>query len=231
MSNQPFGDKAFEFYTNIILPSNLPEHVTAFSPLEKTETKEIGRIFYSQFFNDTERRVFVFGINPGRFGSGVTGINFTDPVALETYCGIPNDFPKRRELSSEFIYSFIEKWGGAEKFYRQFYLTALCPVGFLYDGLNYNFYDSKELLKIVEPFIVETLKKQIAMGAHDTAILFGTGKNQAFFTKLNTKHHFFKKVYVLEHPRYIMQYKRKYIEEYLEKYRGVFSQVIDTIEL
>jgi hypothetical protein len=222
-----FGDKVFSFYTNITVPTNLPKHITAFSPLDKPETIDIGKKFYSSFFNDTNKRVFVLGINPGRFGSGVTGLNFTDPVSLELYCNIPNNFPKRRELSSEFIYKFIEKWGGAKKFYSTFYMTALSPAGFLYDGLNYNFYDSKELQDKVTPFIVDSLKQQIAIGANDTAILFGTGKNQKFFTKLNNEYKFFKKFHVLEHPRYIMQYKRKKIDEYLEKYIEIFTQSLE----
>lgn len=224
MKNKTFGQKAFGFYNKIKLPSNLPQDVTAFSPLEPPEAKKYAGKFYDTFFNDTNKRVLVLGINPGRFGSGVTGINFTDPVALEESCGIKNTLPKRKELSSEFVYKFINHWGGAKKFYSQFFLTALSPVGFLYKGLNYNFYDGKTLMHDVEPFIINSLHKQIAFGTYDTAILFGTGKNQTFFTKLNSEHHFFKNFHVLEHPRYIMQYKRRYLDEYLEKYNEVFSK-------
>ncbi len=91
-------------------------------------------------------------------------------------------------------------------------------MGFLYDDINYNFYDSKELLEKVTPFIIHTLQEQIALGTYDVAILLGTGKNQQLFSQLNEKHHFFKKVFVLEHPRFIMQYKRKEVDHYLEKY-------------
>lgn len=224
MVNQTFGDKAFGFYSSLVPPLNLPENVTSFSPLESYESREYAREFYTSFFSDNNKRVFVLGINPGRFGSGVTGINFTDPVALEDFCGIQNTFQKRRELSSEFVYKLIDKWGGTKKFYSDFFLSALSPVGFLYKGLNYNFYDNKELLQIVQPFIVKTLEQQRSIGAKDVAILFGKGKNQKFFSKLNDQYRFFKKVYVLEHPRYIMQYKRKYVEEYLKKYSEIFSK-------
>lgn len=224
MGSQTFGEKAIAFYNSLTPPSNLPENVTAFSPLKHEEANKYANKFYSLFFNDNKKRIFVLGINPGRFGSGVTGINFTDPVALQEDCGIKNTLLKRRELSSEFVYTFIHKWGGAKKFYQDFFLTALSPVGFLYNGLNYNYYDNKALLLRVQPFIVQTLKKQRSIGAHGVAILFGTGKNQKFFSKLNNTHHFFKKVYALEHPRYIMQYKRKYLDEYLRKYRNIFSQ-------
>ena len=59
--------------------------------------------FFRSFYSDTEPRTFVFGINPGRFGGGRTGVMFTDPVALEISCGIANDLEKRRESHSEFF--------------------------------------------------------------------------------------------------------------------------------
>ncbi len=85
-----FGDRAFHFYANLVLPTDLPEHVSAFSPLGNELAREYARSFYSSFFADSHKRILMLGINPGRFGSGVTGINFTDPVALEEYCGISN---------------------------------------------------------------------------------------------------------------------------------------------
>jgi hypothetical protein len=55
--------------------------------------------FYEKFFDDARKRVFIIGINPGRFGAGTTGVPFTDPVSLERV-GITNPFPNRRELSA-----------------------------------------------------------------------------------------------------------------------------------
>jgi len=54
--------------------------------------------FFRKYFSDNNKRVFVFGINPGRFGAGLTGITFTDPVALAEFCGIQNNLPQNREL-------------------------------------------------------------------------------------------------------------------------------------
>ena len=66
--------------------------------------------FYQKYYTDSQPRNFMFGINPGRFGAGITGVPFTDPVRLETECGIQNDFPKKQELSAQFVWMFIQHW-------------------------------------------------------------------------------------------------------------------------
>ena len=219
-----FGNKVFHFYRNLAPPARLPKGVSAMNPYRKQTARGYIKEFLEKFFPDAEKRIFVFGINPGRFGAGVTGIAFTDPVALANVCGVSNDLAKRREVSSEFVYSFIEKWGGAGKFYRDFFLTAICPLGFVKNGINCNFYDDKKLLAAVRPFIAETIKAQIMCGARaGAAIVFGAGKNKKVFDELNAEHNFFKKVYALEHPRFIMQYRRRKLRAYLKKYHDVFS--------
>jgi hypothetical protein len=95
------------------------------------------------------------------------------------------------------------------------------------NGVNCNYYDSPELFSAVQPFIVETMTRQIACGARqDVAIVLGSGKNKKVFSRLNKEHGWFKELYFLEHPRFIMQYRRKYVQEYLEKYHDVFCQTL-----
>ncbi len=220
-----FADKAFNFYAQLELPKILPKGILAMNPYQEAKTREYSRLFLDKFYADNHKRVFVFGINPGRFGAGITGVTFTDPVALKTVCGIANDFPPRKESSSDFVYRFIAKYGGVESFYSDFFLTAVCPLGFTKDGNNYNFYDSTELLENVRPFLLQTISSQLSFGARqDAAIVFGSGKNYKIFCELNEKGKFFKKVYALEHPRFIMQYKRKKIDQYLQKYHDVFLE-------
>ncbi len=222
-----FCDRVLGFYRTIALPCLPSPRITVIHPHNNAETFEYTKEFFNSFFRDQEKRVFVFGINPGRFGSGITGVPFTDPVALQDICGIRNDFEKRRELSSQFMYQFIERWGGARLFFRQFFLTAVSPIGFLRDGVNCNYYDDPVLLSTLQPFLVSTIRTQLAFGARrDVAIVLGSGKNQKFFIELNEQHRFFRNVYAIEHPRFVMQYRRKNLSDYLEKYRLLFARAL-----
>jgi hypothetical protein len=221
-----FGAKVLRFYKNLQSPK-LPPGIAVMNPYKDAGARHLSELFLKKFFSDSKKRILVLGINPGRFGGGLTGVNFTDPVALEQFCGIPNDLPKKRETSSEFVYKFIESWGGAEKFYSQFFLSAVCPLGFTRKNNNYNYYDDRALQEVVTPYIVTTLRQQIKLGVNtDAAIVFGTGKNYEFLKNLNKEHHFFKTLYPLEHPRFIMQYKRRQLPAYLKKYRAAFTQAL-----
>jgi hypothetical protein len=183
--------------------------------------------FLGKFFSDNRKRVLVFGINPGRFGAGLTGVTFTDPFALQRFCGIRNDLPQVRERSSEFVYQFIKSWGGPRRFYRDFFLTAVSPLGFTRNGVNYNYYDDKRLFSAVKPFIVDTIRSQIGFGVQRAvAIILGTGKNKTMFEELNHEYEFFKTIYALEHPRFIMQYRRRKLSVYLARYREMFSRTL-----
>lgn len=197
-------------------------------PYRDSAVMQCTSAFYRKFFNDSLPRVFLVGINPGRFGGGTTGIPFTDPVSLETQCGIANSFPKRRELSAVFIEALIERWGGPRDFYRTFFITAVSPVGFTKDGKNYNYYDDPKLLAALRPFIVKNLRAQLAFGARrDVALVLGTGRNFEFFSRLNSEEKFFAKLLVVEHPRFIMQYKRPHVGDYLSKFERLLRSCYD----
>jgi hypothetical protein len=222
-----FGERAFRFYTSLELRKKLPRGVVALNPYHTPRIRDYIRLFLSTFFSDNHKRVLVFGINPGRFGAGITGVTFTDPAALETFCGVPNDLPKKRELSSVFIYDFIESWGGPKRFYRDFFLTAVSPLGFVKDGRNFNFYDHPVLLRDIKSFLIQSIESQLGFGARrEAAIVLGTGKIRKVFEGLNHECGFFKTVYAVEHPRFIMQYRRRKLRDYLQKYFEIFEQAL-----
>ena len=219
-----FADRAFEFYRQLVTP-RVPRGVNVMNPYADPRVRQLTRAFLDRYFADDSPRTLVFGINPGRFGAGITGITFTDPVALADFCAVPNHLERRRELSSVFIYDFIRRWGGPLAFYRSFFLTALCPLGFTRSRVNLNYYDDPRLARAVTPFIVRSIEQQIALGCStDTAVVIGAGTNKRFFEGLNERHRFFRNVLSVEHPRYIMQYRRKRLDEYLERYTTVFRQ-------
>jgi hypothetical protein len=223
MRASTFGSRAFRFYTGLVCPKP-PRHVTVMNPYTHTHVRGYVRAFLDRYFSDNVKRVLVFGINPGRFGAGITGVTFTDPVALAEECGIENDLPRRQELSSIFIYRLIELYGGPREFYRRFFLTAVSPLGFTRNGKNLNYYDDPVLACAVTPFITNAIEQQLAIGGRrDRAIVLGVGENLRFIRLLNERRGFFRNVQSLEHPRWIMQYRRRQLDRYLAKYEEALA--------
>lgn len=220
MKTQNLAEKIIAFNKSLKLKVELPRDVDVMNPFTDTTTRELSERFYRKYYSDNNPRVLLLGINPGRFGAGVTGIPFTDPVRLEEKCGIANQLEKKPELSSQFVYRMIDAFGDAASFYSNFLVSAVSPLGFLKNGKNLNYYDSAELQKKVEPFILECLREQMNFGniRTDIAVSVGGGKNFKYLRKINSEHQFFTEIIALQHPRYIMQYKRKYLQDYISEY-------------
>jgi len=229
-----FADKVIRFNKQLTYTGEaLPAGIRIMNPFKEfAQTLEISDSFYHKYYQDNQPRHIILGINPGRFGGGLTGIPFTDPKRLITECNIPYAGKPAHEPSSVFVYEVIHAYGGVEAFYKKFYINSLCPLGFTTTDArgkekNYNYYDSRELADIVRNFIIENISKQIALGVKtDICFCFGTGKNELFLTKLNEKHGFFKKIIALEHPRFIMQYKSTSRQFYIDKYISAFKSVV-----
>ena len=220
-SESTFAERAVNFFLNLSAPEKLSPNLGTMNPYENEAVQNIVTEFYNKFYKDNNKRIILLGINPGRFGGGVTGISFTDPVALEEYCGIPNNFDKKTELSSTFIYSFIRSFGKTEDFYARFFISALYPLALIKDGKNYNYYDDKNTYEYLKPLIADSLKKQAAFGiSTEFAVSLGR-KNFKYLDEINKELKLFKKVYMLDHPRFIMQYRRKALQEYINEYLSV----------
>ena len=217
--------RAYAFYASLRPPA-VPRGVHVMNPYADAKILGYVRAFLDRYFADHRERVLVLGINPGRFGAGITGITFTDPVALAEVCGIENDLPRRREPSSIFVYRLIEDMGGPETFYRAFFLTAVSPLGFTKHGKNLNYYDERALERSVTPFIIRTMERQLELGVRrEHAIVFGRGQNYRYLERLNAEHGWFRALTPLDHPRSIVQYKRKQLDAYVTRYTDVFETV------
>jgi hypothetical protein len=217
-----FADFVIEFNRTLNLTIPLPPGVEVMKPFTNKNTLEISEKFYRKFYSDDYKRILILGINPGRFGGGITGIPFTDPVKLENICGIHNQMKKVTEPSASFVYDMIGAYGGPEKFYSIYFIHAVCPLGFTKDGINCNYYDSKPLEQALTPFITKSLKQILSFPVNvDRCYCLGNGKNFTYLSNLNNSHRFFKEIIPLPHPRWIVQYRRKkyweFIQEYLEK--------------
>jgi hypothetical protein len=214
-----FSKKILSFFKNLNLNIELPPDVEVMNPFQNTTTFDICKKFYNKFYNDNNSRHLIMGINPGRFGGGITGVPFTDPIRLQKICGIENDFQKKQELSSLFIYEIISSFGGPEKFYNEFYISSISPLGFTKHNKNLNYYDDKQLETAIRGFVIECIITQLKFGINtDVVFCLGEGKNLTYLSRLNEEMKFFKKIVPLPHPRFIMQYKLKKKEEYIERY-------------
>jgi len=221
-----FANHILNFLFHLQLPFQLPKNVHVMDVHQDPNIQAACIAFYKKFYDDNNPRHLMLGINPGRFGGGVTGIPFTDPIRLGKDCGIKNDFVKKQELSSVFIYAMIEAYGGVEKFYSQFYISAISPLGFIKDGKNLNYYDDKTLKQLIEPFVVDSINKQLSWGLyHDVCFCIGEGENLKYLQQLNSKHKWFKEIKPVSHPRFIMQYKLKQKETYIQQYLNALSSV------
>ncbi|MDQ0784451.1 SMUG2 DNA glycosylase family protein [Chryseobacterium sp. W4I1] len=221
--DKTFADKVIQFNENLEYTGELPEAFQALNPyLDNPETMTVMQEFYHKYYNDQNRRKFIIGINPSRHGAGVTGVPFTDTKRLEAVCGIKMQSARTHEVSSVFMYDMIAEYGGAEEFYKDIYINSPFPLAIVRKTktgwLNANYYDDKKLFEAVKDFMIDSLKKHLSLGV-DTSEVFVLGKkNSVFISALNKEAHLFDKMTVLEHPRYIQQYKTKEKQLYIDKY-------------
>ncbi|HOW09395.1 MAG TPA: DUF4918 family protein [Bacteroidales bacterium] len=220
-----FAEKVIDFYRDLEFTGRLPDGISVMNPMKEDENVfAAASEFYRKFYSDNNPRRIILGINPGRFGAGVTGIPFTDTIRMRDKCGLRPAGKRTYETSSVFIYEMIDKYGGTNKFYGDFFISSVSPLGFTKTGpngraLNYNYYDSRELADAVYSFAADSIKRQLEFGIiREKAFCLGTGKNFRFLSALNTEHRFFERIIPLEHPRFIMQYRARQKEDFIRTY-------------
>ena len=215
-----FADRLLHFLTAFPLPGPLPGGAQALSPLGEPAVYDLLSRFAYKFYADNRPRVAVLGINPGRLGMGRTGVAFTDPGALAEFCGIAHDLPRQRpEISTQFIYRVVEAMGGPAAFYQHFYLGSVYPLVLLRKGLNYNYYDAPALIEALWADMRRSLRQQVHEMGLRTDVVVSLGKRNGFFlNRLNNELGLFDKVVVFDHPRYLMQYRRRELDANVAHY-------------
>ena len=161
--NKTFAERVVQFNENLKYLGNLPDDFQVINPyLDNPETIIVMQKFYYKYYNDSNQRKFLIGINPSRHGAGVTGVPFTDTKRLENVCGIKMKSAHTHEISSVFIYDMIAEYGGAEEFYRDIYINSPFPLAIVRKSkgswINANYYDDKELFNDVKDFMIYSLK-------------------------------------------------------------------------
>lgn len=222
--SKTIADKVIAFNRELRYPGILPNGFQVMNPyLDNPETMKVMQQFYRKYYNDSVQRKFIVGINPSRHGAGITGVPFTDTKRLESVCGIKMLSAHTHEISSVFMYEMIAVYGGACDFYNHFYINSPFPLAITHQTvngkwLNANYYDNPALFEMMKGFMIQSLKKHISLGL-DTSEVFVLGKkNAGFIQKLNKEAKLFEHLTVLEHPRYIQQYKFKEKQLYIDKY-------------
>lgn len=222
--SKTFGDKVIDFNNNLKFSGELPEGFQVINPfLGNPETKVVTKQFYDKFYSDLRPRRFIVGINPSRKGAGVTGVPFTDTKRLASVCGINMASAYTHEVSSVFMYDMIDAFGGVHHFYKEFYINSPFPLAIVRqtkDGkwLNANYYDDNQLFEMVKGFMIMSLQQHISLGLDTSKVYILGKKNGDFLRKLNKEAKLFDELKILEHPRFIQQYKFKERQLYIDKY-------------
>jgi len=221
---ETFGEKVINFNKKLHYSGMLPEGFKVLNPyMDNPETIDVMTQFYDKYYNDHNCRKLIIGINPSRHGAGVTGVPFTDTKRLKDICGIEMKSAHTHEISSVFMYDMIAAFGGAKTFYDQYYINSPFPLAIIRETrknvwINANYYDDKALFAMVKDFLKESLKKHIDLGIDINECFVLGKKNAEFVTKLNKEAKLFDNLKVLEHPRYIQQYRSRERQLYIDKY-------------
>ncbi len=77
-----FANHILSFFKQLELNIDIPD-IEVMNPFKDKSAMQICTQFYKKYYSDTIQRRMIIGINPGRFGGGVTGIPFTDPIRLK----------------------------------------------------------------------------------------------------------------------------------------------------
>ncbi len=234
MKQITFADNVLRFHDELSHQSlSLPEGfrlVNPFVAAQKEKVKQVTTLFYQKYYNDSNPRRLILGSSPARRGTAVTGVPFEDAAHLQKETGISIDKFFINHSSSGFLYEVMDEYGGCNKFYADFYMSFVCPLGIVKinskgNEVNCNYYENKKLREVLSPFIVRMLHRQITLGI-DTSVCYciGSGENYSFLSTLNEEHKFFDLILPLEHPRFIMQYNLKDKEKFMNKYMNAFCK-------
>lgn len=113
-------------------------------------------------------------------------------------------------------------------FYQQFYINSPFPLAIVKQSktggfLNANYYDSQQLFTMAEDFMIRSLQNHIDLGLITDRVVVLGKRNAKYIHKLNQKANLFGEIQVLDHPRYIQQYKYKERDRYIDQYLQILS--------
>lgn len=222
------AEQILQFNYNLSHESfDLPDGIKVINPFKDDPKELVSKVttaFYQKYYDNTCTRRLILGSSPARRGSAVTGVPFADAKHLYSETGICIDKFHINQTSSEFMDEVIREYGGYKKFYTDFYMNFVFPLGLVRTNskgneINCNYYENKKLQDSLYSFILSSIRSQIDFGI-DTSVCYciGSGKNFNYLTKINDAHKLFNTIIPLEHPRFITQYNSKRKDMFVKKY-------------
>ncbi|WP_283679518.1 uracil-DNA glycosylase family protein [Lentilactobacillus sp. Marseille-Q4993] len=229
-----FADEVLSFQEKLSnFKIGLPKGYTLINPysgVNKILVKQVSSIFYKKYYDDNRKRRLIIGSSPARRGTAITEIPFEDAEDIAKETGLSPAGFHISKASSSFLKSIMTEYGGKPKFYQNFYLSFVFPLGISRTNsnnheVNCNFYESSQLRELLTPYIKTFLEAQLNLGI-DTSVCYciGSGDNYKFLSKINDSCGFFKEIIPLEHPRFITQYNSKNVEMYKQKYISALTK-------
>lgn len=173
--------------------------------------------FWEKYYGNAVPRIMICGINPGRLGAGKTGIPFLDFASLSQL--IPCIERQYSENSASFFFEVVKSFG-AESFFKTFYVTNFSSVGFVKDGVNFNYHDLPQAaletvernflaeIAIVEPTHVISLGREVHL-----SVL------KLLPSSIDCSHY-------LPHPSWVAIYRSNERDYWVQRYKGVLAKFV-----
>ncbi len=215
-SRVTYSDQVISFYRDFAVGDIFDNALQLHNPFDAPSRREIMTAFYEKFFKDEAPRTHILGINPSRLSNTSTGVHYTDGFALQTYCAIENNFSKSRELTSDFFYRVVERMGGTHDFFAKIFPWAAMPVALTDHGEYANYYEVEN--ERVSEIVSQNLKWLTGLPRSGKLVVLGLGDNQARVKQMEGFPFGYQDIRYLPHPRWVMQYNRKRLDQFIEMY-------------
>lgn len=178
--------------------------------------------YYDKYVDFDSDKIVLCGLNPGRFGAGLTGVPFIDFKSLSKM--LSNIKKDDGESSAQFFFELVKKFG-IEKFYKICYVTNISKFGYSKKSSAKNVNYPKlpnsaqdwlfkrfiEEMNLIKPKVIIPLSDDVAK------TLKVLTQAQQLDYKIAPK---------LNHPAWVMTYKKKDKNLWLQKYYETIMSLI-----
>jgi hypothetical protein len=181
--------------------------------------------FHKKYIEPNSPKIVICGINPGRNGAGLTGIPFIDFESLSNM--LPGIKENDWEQSAKFFFSVVQGFG-IEIFYKNFHVTNISWFGFsrIDKSKNVNYFE-KDISTEIAIYLIDKFVEEMDLINPDYIIplsktvlyeLENLKKQKKIRAEIGT---------CLNHPSWVVAYRRKDLSTWRQKYIDTFSKYID----